>query len=277
MRLPEYLEIQFGWVKQHGYAAGHSESLPVKAVDSTSAYRMILVNSGQLEVRVGERGWQLPSGSVMLLPSQVILENRTWSAIEDCRFITIGFRLLLFGSTSIVSLIQQVSVWHPSSKEFDLLTALADVLHGMDTRPDTPRRFLRDGAMNTMLGLCWDAFGMEAILDRVHPNVPSWLSLIMEHIRHNPAMNVNELAHVAGFTNAYFYRLFEEHVGMSPSAYLKQHRIDLAKHLLATTEMNVTEIATHLGFANPSDFSRYFRRLCQVTPSDYRMMSSQQK
>jgi AraC-like DNA-binding protein len=63
-------------------------------------------------------------------------------------------------------------------------------------------------------------------------------------------------------------RLGEE--GTRYQTLLDHSRADLACWLLAQTPLPVEEVATRLGFADPSNFSRTFRRWCGQTPRDYR-------
>ena len=63
-------------------------------------------------------------------------------------------------------------------------------------------------------------------------------------------------------------RLGEE--GTRYQALLDHTRADLACWLLAQTPLPVEAVAARLGFADPSNFSRSFRRWCGQTPRDYR-------
>lgn len=63
-------------------------------------------------------------------------------------------------------------------------------------------------------------------------------------------------------------RLGEE--GTRYQTLLDHTRADLACWMLAQTRLPVEAIATRLGFADPSNFSRTFRRWCGQTPSDWR-------
>ena len=63
-------------------------------------------------------------------------------------------------------------------------------------------------------------------------------------------------------------RLGEE--GTRYQTLLDHTRADLACWLLAQTRLPVEEVATRLGFADPSNFSRTFRRWSGQTPRDYR-------
>lgn len=64
------------------------------------------------------------------------------------------------------------------------------------------------------------------------------------------------------------YQLAE--VGTNFSQLLSEYRLDLAKHLLANTELSIDEILLQTGFSEPSPFYRAFKRGTGLTPVAYR-------
>ena len=50
--------------------------------------------------------------------------------------------------------------------------------------------------------------------------------------------------------------------------------VDVAKHLLATGSDDIAEIAYDLGFQYPQHFTRLFKRIAGVSPSQFRQASS---
>jgi AraC-like DNA-binding protein len=64
------------------------------------------------------------------------------------------------------------------------------------------------------------------------------------------------------------YQLAE--VGTNFSQLLSEYRLELAKHLLANTELSIDEILLQTGFSEPSPFYRAFKRGTGVTPVAYR-------
>ncbi len=83
------------------------------------------------------------------------------------------------------------------------------------------------------------------------------------------ALRIGDLAEMAGVSEVYFRREFRKHYGMSPMAYIKKRRIDLAKQLLSTGIYSVTDVALHAGFDSISYFSSEFKRLTGMTPMEY--------
>jgi two-component system response regulator YesN len=54
-------------------------------------------------------------------------------------------------------------------------------------------------------------------------------------------------------------------------ALLRRVRVRAACRLLSTTTLCMKEIAAHVGFSSPNRFARDFKKLCGVTPSEYRV------
>jgi AraC family transcriptional regulator len=82
--------------------------------------------------------------------------------------------------------------------------------------------------------------------------------------------NLDRLAARAGLSKFYFNRLFKSAVGVSPSHYHINLRLDAARRLLRETKKSVVEVALDVGYANPSHFAQLFRRETGLSPSDYR-------
>lgn len=78
------------------------------------------------------------------------------------------------------------------------------------------------------------------------------------------------LAEMAHYTYSYFSATFKEVFGVSLTNYILSIRINKASTLLATTDMNVTEIALSSGFSDANYFARAFKKETGYTPTQYR-------
>ena len=63
---------------------------------------------------------------------------------------------------------------------------------------------------------------------------------------------------------------FKSATGVSVMEYLKSCRMANAKQMLAETECSMGEIVERCGFSDGSNFSREFRKLTDMSPSDFR-------
>lgn len=70
----------------------------------------------------------------------------------------------------------------------------------------------------------------------------------------------------------YLARLFKEQYGVTLVSYLQQVRVTHAKRLLRFTKMSVEEIGLECGIGELNYFSRVFKKLEGVSPSEFRRM-----
>jgi len=77
------------------------------------------------------------------------------------------------------------------------------------------------------------------------------------------AMNVGYIS------TSHMNRLFRQHFGKSPYAWLRQIRMDRASQLLSSTDHTVAQVGRMVGYKNASHFVRDFRDSFQVTPKQF--------
>ncbi|NQU42519.1 helix-turn-helix transcriptional regulator [bacterium] len=83
-------------------------------------------------------------------------------------------------------------------------------------------------------------------------------------------LRVTELARIAHLEPTYFCRLFTRALGIPPSRYILQRRIERAQMLLLQTDLPIRAIAARLGFSDPFHLSRTFKKMIGTAPSDFR-------
>ena len=92
---------------------------------------------------------------------------------------------------------------------------------------------------------------------------------------YNEDINIEEYALSRNMSVSYFLKKFKEVTTKSPMQYILSIRISNAVTLLESTDYNVTEISTIIGYDNPLYFSRIFKKQKGVSPSDYRKQLSE--
>lgn len=97
--------------------------------------------------------------------------------------------------------------------------------------------------------------------------IKDWMA---EHVAED--FNLAQLAEKAGLSKFHFQRLFKSAVGVSPSRYHINLRLNEARRLLRETKKSIVDVALEVGYANPSHFAQLFRRETGLSPSDYRRL-----
>ncbi len=99
------------------------------------------------------------------------------------------------------------------------------------------------------------------------------LKYIDEHF--NESMTLEALAKKFYLSPFYFHKLFSVIVGKSLAAYIRDRRVLYACQQLCGTEKSILDIALDCGFDSPQSFSRTFRNVQGVSPSEYRAQGYQ--
>ena len=83
-------------------------------------------------------------------------------------------------------------------------------------------------------------------------------------------LSVQEIAGYFGYSEAYFCKLFKQHFGHSFVTYLTDFRMKKAEDLMRTSRLSIKEIGRTVGYPDPNYFTKVFRRVRGVSPSEYR-------
>lgn len=83
--------------------------------------------------------------------------------------------------------------------------------------------------------------------------------------------SLGALAKATGMSHARLNREFKHCFGTTVFGWLRQHRMNLAKHQLKHSRREITEIAMQLGYSSASHFSSSFRQHNGCTPLQYRI------
>lgn len=84
-----------------------------------------------------------------------------------------------------------------------------------------------------------------------------------------PAL-LNKAAKDLSYSAAYLSNKFHTEAGVSFNNYLQNYRIENAKHLINTTNMLISEIASAVGYMDGKYFANVFKRITGMMPSYYK-------
>ncbi|MGO8837183.1 MAG: helix-turn-helix domain-containing protein [Limisphaerales bacterium] len=98
------------------------------------------------------------------------------------------------------------------------------------------------------------------------------LTYMLRHL--DRPLQVATLAAQANISPSYFFALFKRQVGFAPIDCFIRLRMRLACRLLDETMMSIKEVAATLGYDDPFYFSRIFKSVNRVAPSEYRLLQN---
>lgn len=87
---------------------------------------------------------------------------------------------------------------------------------------------------------------------------------------HETELSINQMGDVLHFTPAYLCQIFKNETGTTINTYINTFRIRKACELLKERDRKLYEIAFCVGYSNQNYFSRQFKKIIGVTPSEFR-------
>lgn len=94
------------------------------------------------------------------------------------------------------------------------------------------------------------------------------LSFIDSHYHQD--ISIQDIATACGLNRSYFGRLFRETMNQSPQQFLIQYRMAKAAQLLKGSQISIAEVGSAVGYENQLHFSRAFKSVFGISPSEYR-------
>lgn len=95
-----------------------------------------------------------------------------------------------------------------------------------------------------------------------------FLALVQENFKEHK--DVGFYARRVSLSASQLYRKVKEESGKSAKEWIDEYTLAEAKSLLKSTELSIEEIADLLNFPSQSFFGKYFKRLTEMSPSQYR-------
>lgn len=91
----------------------------------------------------------------------------------------------------------------------------------------------------------------------------------IEAVYADPEYNVEKLSETLGLSRGHLHRKIKELTGTAPVEFLRNYRLNKATLLLRQNAYTVSEVAYRTGFSSPAYFSKCFKAVYGVTPTEY--------
>lgn len=97
---------------------------------------------------------------------------------------------------------------------------------------------------------------------------------ILNYIRHsyNKNITVRQIADFCNCSESYINHMFKRINKMSVSEYINNYRVKKSENLLIGTNYTIAQIAFDVGFSEPGYYSAIFKKINNVSPTQFRKM-----
>ena len=240
---------------------------------------LVFVVDGAATFTLPEQKYQLRLGDVLLIPAGV---PYTAATADLCEYYFFHFSgLVTYRDTvrsyppmerdfsfelpqvadSTVTLEQKTTLAENYAKAYRYVTNCAD-LHATGSFVD---RLAIDSEMNRLLLL------LARIPEREsrQGSYPMVLERMLEYIRKNltQPITTSDLCRYCDISASYAARLFKRHLNTTMTQHITEQKLSYAAELMASTRMNISQIAEYLGFCDVFYFSRRFKQKYGRSPT----------
>lgn len=89
----------------------------------------------------------------------------------------------------------------------------------------------------------------------------------------NRRLTLAQMARTAGLSASRFRHKFKAEIGVTPTIYLQNIRLEMAKTLLSTNSLSVKEVKNAIGIQSDSYFTHQIKKAYGQTPSRLKTVS----
>jgi len=87
---------------------------------------------------------------------------------------------------------------------------------------------------------------------------------------YNKPIDLNIIADHFSFSPSYLTKIFVKYTNVTPSKYILNYRVNIAKQLLGDFSLTINMVANMVGYTDPFHFSKTFKQAVGMSPASYR-------
>ena len=237
------------------------------------SYMLIFIKSGALELTYSDNVVTAKSGSLVIFDCNHSFSMRPTTIPGNFRIIFFrGENCRMYskflGSSAFHNF--ELSDCSPVLSDISTLTSLP--VHC--TPSDTLRMH---GALTSIL--CRLALSEERKKSAGLASTPKYIVEIKNYMEshYSEKFSLDECAKLYGVNKYRICRDFQASYGDSPVHYLNSYRLECAKKMLFSDDLNIHEISSMVGFENVNHFINLFKKANGVTPGIFRQKATENR
>ncbi|WP_243156134.1 AraC family transcriptional regulator [Clostridium sp. C2-6-12] len=128
------------------------------------------------------------------------------------------------------------------------------------------------GLLYLFLATIIDETDLDSTFQEIKTNKNMYINKVINfiHINYSRKIRVSEVAKYIGLDRKYISKLFKDIVGVTIQDYLISFRINKAKEMMKDKQLSIGDISRSVGYDNPLIFSKMFKKVNGMSPSEYR-------
>lgn len=152
-----------------------------------------------------------------------------------------------------------------ASPTFDLILHLIRKRYGYPLAIEVSSVFIYDARQSAAEAQPLVSLGM---LESHEPRVAAAIRVMEQHV--DDTLNIEQVAAQLDLSVRMLEYLFRDTMNLSPAAYYRRLRLQIARRMVVDTRLQLQEIAIRTGFNSLSSFSRQFKNHYQQSPGECR-------
>lgn len=243
-------------------------------------FEILYVEKGSLYHSVNAKEEELMKEGDFIFIDIGTIHNYT--AIDDVSVINIVFTPDLFipGMQDCASVSELFKKYKLNLEPLMISFPINTVMHDTDKTALNMIYFLREKSEHPQsLSSTIIRYGLISLLmhitepelqDRPHlSNITEALLKLVDNNYAEPNLLTRATSEL-NYTASYISAIFKKDFGITFTDYLMQYRINIAKQLLRTTDMSITDISASVGYSDVKFFRELFKKHTNMTPRQYK-------
>lgn len=226
-------------------------------------YELTYVDNGELECKVDDQEFHLPTKSLMFYcPNQ--FHTQSTQPDKTCAYLTIMFSMndldpKLIGNRVI-----------PCTQ--DIYSILSVFMH----RSNENWKYKNDMLIGLMKCLVVNAINSDEQTEIAHNPMQQHyenelLNEIINYINSNyqQLLTINDICQKFAISRSSLQMIFKKHVNLPPKHFINNAKLEYGKIMLKNSAYTVSQISDTLGYSSIHYFSRKFKQVYGITPTEY--------
>ncbi|WP_130927149.1 helix-turn-helix domain-containing protein [Pseudomonas sp. Sample_14] len=235
--------------------------------------QLLFVFKGQAELEIEGQRTQLETPAIQVLPPLSVHGFRFSEDVEGF-IVTLATPLINHLQAQLGDSVHALARAenYPAGKDGDYLNSLFSVLQAEYNGHQPAREML----MHSLVSVIMVWVSRQAIVrhkasqrpQRQREYLNGFIQLVEETYRQH--VKVEDLAHRLGISVSHLNGTCRELAGQPALQIMHERQLLEAKRLLTYTSMTIYEMSELLGFSDPTNFTRLFRRRVGISPKAFR-------